>query len=207
LQEAIGEIKAALANQRVCIALCEAQVAANPASSESRDDLSVGYFRLGEMLENSHNIQDALVNYKKALAIKEALSISDPTNSDERGDVSEDQMKVSDVSLKMGDSAGVLDGYLKALAIRQELVSATPGDAEGRTQLARIYESLGAYFVSTAAKEKHATDWREARRWYQQSLDTFQELQQQNKLSSDYAKKPSQIKKTIETCDAALAKL
>lgn len=207
LQEAIGEIAAALANQRVCIALCEAQVAANPASSESRADLSVGYFRLGEMLENSHNLQGALVNYRKALTIKEAMSIADPSNADARGDVSEDQMKVSDVSLKLGERAGVLDGYLKALAIRQELVAATPGDAEGRTQLARIYESLGAYFVSADATEKRIADWRDARRWYQQSLDTFQELQQQNKLSSDYAKKPSKIKKAIETCDAALARL
>ncbi len=207
LQEAIGEMKAALANQRICIALCEAQVVANPASSESRDDLSVGYFRLGEMLENSHDLQEALVNYKKALTIKEAMSIADPSNADERGDVSEDQMKVSDVSLKVGERAGVLDGYMKALAIRQELVATTPDDAEGRTQLARIYESLGAYYISTAATEKRVADWREARRWYQQSLETFQELQQRNKLSSDYAKKPSQIKKAIETCDAVLAKL
>ena len=207
LQEAIGEIKAALANQRICIALCEAQVAANPASSESRGDLSVGYFRLGEMLENSHNMQEALVNYKKALTIKEAMSIADPSNADARGDVSEDQMKVSDVTLKLGERAGVLDGYLKALAIRQELVSATPDDAEGRTQLARIYASLGAYFTLQAEAGKRSADWRDARRWYQQSLDTFQELQQQNKLSSDYAKKPSQIKKAIETCDAVLAKL
>jgi len=73
--------------------------------------------------------------------------------------------------------------------------------------LARIYASLGAYSVSTAQAGKHIDDWRDAKRWYQQSLDAFQELQQQNKLSSDYAKKPSQIKKAIATCDAALAKL
>jgi serine/threonine protein kinase len=204
LQEAIGEIKAALANQRICIALCEAQVAANPASAESRGDLSVGYFRLGEMLEKSHSLSDALVNYKRALSIKEALSIADPSNQEERGDVSEDQMKVCDVSLKLGDRAGVLNGYLKALSIRQELVAATPNDAEGRTQLARIYAALGAYFASMSDAKEQITDWREARRWYQQSLDTFQELEHQNKLSSDYAKKPAQIKKAIERCDSVL---
>lgn len=111
------------------------------------------------------------------------------------------------MSLKLGDKADVLDGYLKALAIRQELVATTPDDAEGRAQLARIYESLGAYYISLAAAGKHIADWREARHWYEQSLETFQELQRQNKLSSDYGKKPSQIKKTIETCDAVLAKL
>jgi serine/threonine protein kinase len=207
LQEAIGEMKEAIANQGICVALCEAEVAANPGSSESRGDLGVGYFRLGEMLENSGNLQEALGSYKKALNLKEAMSSADPSNTDTRGDVSEDQMKVSDVLLKLGDKAGALTGYRRALAIREELVAATPDDAEGRTQLARIYEGLGAYFNSLAETGKHADDWREARRWYQQSLETFRELQQRNKLSSDYENKPYQIKKKVDACDAFLAKL
>ena len=89
----------------------------------------------------------------------------------------------------------------------EELVAATPDDAEGRTQLARIYEGLGAYFISLAETEKRADDWREARRWYQQSLEAFRELQQRNRLSSDYEKKPFQLKKKVDTCDAVLAKL
>lgn len=207
LQEAIGEIKAALANQRICIALCEAEVAANPVSSELRGDFGVGYFRLGEMLENSGNVQEALGSYRKALTIKEAMSNADPSNTVTRGDVSEDYLKVGDVLLKLGDKAEALASYLKALAIREELVAATPDDAEGRTQLARIYEGLGAYFNSLAETDKHADDWREARRWYQQSLETFRELQQRNKLSSDYEKKPYQVKKKVDACDAVLAKL
>lgn len=135
------------------------------------------------------------------------IELSDPENTPLAGArMSEDQMKVSDVSLKLGETSGVLDGYLKALSIRQELVAATPGDAEGRTQLARIYERLGAYSISLAEAGKRIADWRDARRNYQQSLDIFQELQQQNKLMSDYAKKPSEVRKAIETCDAALAK-
>jgi eukaryotic-like serine/threonine-protein kinase len=206
LQEAVGEMKAALDNQAICVSLCEAEVAANPASSESRSDLAVGYFRLGEMFEHSGNMQEALSNYKKASAIEEEMSSADPSNSVTRGDLSEDLMKVSDVALQLGDTTGALAGYRRALAIREELVAATPDDAEGRTQMARIYESLGGYFTSVAIKEKRVADWRDARRWYQQSLDAFSELQQQNKLSADYVKKPSEIKKAIERCDTALAK-
>jgi eukaryotic-like serine/threonine-protein kinase len=206
LQEAIREMKAALANQGQCIALCEAAVAANPGSSESRADLAVGYFRLGEMLEHGGKFQEALRSYKQAVTIEEAMSNADPSNTVARGDLSEDYMKVCDVSFKLGQTTDVLSGYLKALAIREELAAATPDDAEGRTQLARIYESLGTYYLSLAATEKRPGDWREARHWYQQSLETFEGLQQRNKLSSDYGKKPSQIKKRIETCDAVLAK-
>jgi tetratricopeptide (TPR) repeat protein len=134
------------------------------------------------------------------------MSKADPSNSVARGDMSEDCLKVSDVLLKLGDKPGALKGYLNALSIRQELVAATPDDAEGRIQLARIYEGLGGYYNSTAAAEKRIDDWREAKNYYQQSLEIFQDLQQKNKLSSDYAKRPSEIKKKIETCDAVLAK-
>src|SRR6185295_4256356 len=81
MQEAIGEMKSALVNQRLCVALCEAEVAANPLSSELRGDLGVGYFRLGEMLENSGNLQEALRSYHKALTINEAMSNADPSDT------------------------------------------------------------------------------------------------------------------------------
>src|SRR6185436_20564783 len=114
--------------------------------------------------------------------------------------------KIGNVSLKLGDREGVLKCYLKALSIRQELVAADSESADSRTELARIYESLGAYYMSLAAAEKRISHWSEARHWYQESMETFRELQQQNKLSADYDTKPNQIRKTIETCDAVLAK-
>ena len=146
LQEALGEIEAAIANQRRCVALCEAQVEANPASSQLRGDLAVGYFRLGEMLEKKRDrLPEARKSYEKAVTITEALSKADPSDAGARGDLSEDLMKLSDVSLRLGDRYSALSGYRRALAIREELVKANPESAEERTQLARVYESLGSY--------------------------------------------------------------
>ena len=205
LQEALGDIEAAIANQRRCVVLCEAQVEANPASSQLRGDLSVAHFRLGEMLEkNPDRLPEARKSYEKAVAITEALSKADPSDAGARGDLSEDVMKLSEVCLRLGDRAAALHGYRRALAIREELVKANPDSAEERTQLARIYESLGAYWLSLATSAKRQDDWREARRWYQLSLETFQELRQRNRLSADYAGKPRQIEKRISACDAAL---
>jgi tetratricopeptide (TPR) repeat protein len=207
LQEALGDVEAAIANQRRCIVLCEAQVKANPASSQLRGDLSVAHFRLGEMLEKKPDrLPEARKSYEKAVTITEALSKADPSDAGARGDLSEDIMKLSDVSSRLGDRADALNGYRRALAIREELVKANPDSAEERTQLARIYESLGTYSLSLAASRGRTDDWREARRWYQLSLETFQGLQQRNKLSADYATKPRQIEKRIRTCDAALVR-
>jgi tetratricopeptide (TPR) repeat protein len=205
LQEAVGDLEAAIANQRRCIVLCEAQVEANPASSQLHGDLAVAYFRLGEMLEKKPDrLPEARHSYEKAVTITEALSKADPSDAGARGDLSEDLMKLSDVSSRLGDRAGALNGYRRALAIREELVKANPDSAEERTQLARIYESLGAHFLSLGASGRGTDAWREARRWYQLSLGTFQELQQRNKLSADYTTKPHQLEKRIRTCDAAL---
>ena len=159
------------------------------------------------MLEKkSDRLHEARQSYEKAVTIREAMSKADPSDAVARGDLSEEYMKVSDVSLRLGDRVDALNGYHRALAIREELVRANPDSAEGRAQLARIHESLGAYFLSLAASGRRADDWREARRWYQLSLETFQGLQQRNKLSADYATKPDQLRKRIRTCDAALMK-
>jgi eukaryotic-like serine/threonine-protein kinase len=207
LQEALGDIEAAIGNQRRCVALCEAQVTANPASAQLRGDLAVAYFRLGEMLEKRRDrLTEARHSYEKSVTITEALSKADPSDAVARGDLSEDYMKISDVSLRLGDRADALNGYRRALTIREELVKTNPDSAEGRAQLARIYESLGAYFLSRATSGRRTEDWREARRWYLLSLGTFQELQQRNKLSADYATKPHQLENRIRTCDAALVK-
>jgi len=206
LQEALGDVEAAIANQRHCVALCEAQVAANPASSQLRGDLAVAFFRLGEMLEKRRDrLPEARRSYEKAVRITEALSRADPSDAGPRGDLSEDLMKLSDVALRLGDRAWALAGYRRALAIREALVKANPDSAEERTQLARIYESLGRFSASAAEPGRQQDDWREARRWYQLSLGTFRELQQRNKLSADYAAKPAQLEQRIRACDASLA--
>ena len=206
MQEAIGDLKSAITHQLKCIALVEAEVALNLASSESRADLAVAYFRFGEMLEKKGDLPGALQHYKKAVAIEESMSAADPANTDARGDLSEDCMKVSDVSLKLGDREKALEGYHKALAIREELVAKSPDNAEGRTQLALIYESLGDFFSVVVKNDKHAADWQEAKRWYQQSLDVWNDLQRKGKLTSDYAKKPNEVRQKIEKWEPGLRK-
>ena len=188
-------------------AYCEAAVAANPASSESRADLGVAYFRFGEMLDKSGDVSAALQFYRKATAIEEAMATEDPTNTIARGDLSEDYMTIADVTLKLGNGKDALEGYQKALAIREALVAANPDDADGRTQLARIYESLGNYSFLLAKKDGRTESWREAKRRYQQSLDIWVELKNKEKLDSKYADKPTEIARNIAVCDGALARI
>ena len=166
----------------------------------------MAYFRLGEMLEKrADRLPEARQSYEKSVAITQALSSEDPSNAVARGDLSEDYMKLSDVCLRLGERAPALDGYRRALAIRKELVEANPESAEELTQLARIHESLGTYFLSLAESGRRTDDWREARRWYRLSLDAFQGLVRRGKLAADYAAKPRELERKIRTCEGALA--
>ena len=138
------------------------------------------------------------------MRITKALSKADPQNAVARGDLSEDYMKLSDVCLELGEREPALDGYRKALAIREDLVKANPDSAEELTQLARLHESLGGYFLSLAMSGRRPDDWREARRWYRLSLDAFQDLARRGRLAADYATKPRELERKIATCDAAV---
>jgi len=207
MQEAVGEIQDALANQRLCVALCEAEVQSNTASSETRGDLGVAYFRLGEMLEKNGDLGGGLHSYKQAISIQEAMSNSDASNKVARGDWSEDLMKAADVAMKLGNQNEALEGYRKSLAIRQELVAANRDDAEGLAQLANISARLGAFFMSLAQNEKRASDWKEAERQYEQSLDVWLDLRNRNKLVADDVAKPDEITKKLAECKSTLSKI
>ena len=58
--------------------------------------------------------------------------------------------------------------------------------------------------ASTAAK---ITSWREARFWYQYSLDLWMQLSQKAPLARSDATKPDKVRAEIARCNDALAKL
>jgi tetratricopeptide (TPR) repeat protein len=206
LQSALGDYRNALFNQKKSVELCEAEVKANPASSEARADLGVAYFRLAEILENTGKLTEALENYKKALTIEENASNADPTNTDLLGNLAEDYMKVGDISLKLGDHESALKSYLKSLKINQDLAAASPESQENKTSLALVFDSLGAYYALLAKNNKQTENWQEAKNYYQQSLNIWQELEESDKLATEYANKTKEIKQNLEKCELALTK-
>ena len=52
------------------------------------------------------------------------------------------------------------------------------------------------------ARSNSADDWRQARDWYQKSLDIWQDLKSQGTLRSADASKPEELAKEIARCDA-----
>ncbi|HEX5864294.1 MAG TPA: tetratricopeptide repeat protein, partial [Casimicrobiaceae bacterium] len=209
LQADVGDVAGALANLRKAIALCEAEAAANPASAEIRGDIGVFHFHLGDMLEKTGRIREALQHYQAALNIEQAMSDSDPKDLGKRGNVADDWIKVSDLRLTLGDSASALEGYHKAQAIWEQVVKEDPEGADGRNELARVYEKLGRCHSRQASRpgspKQAMASWREAKSWYERSLAMWKDLQEQKKLSPDYEKNPAAVSEQLAKCAAALA--
>ena len=200
LSQITGDIPAALEHYRSAFAVFDSipgqsaehdrglPSSADPGDRTLKRDLAIARIALGDALADAGDLHEALEAQRSALALLEPL------------------VTPTDAPSRLGDRADALNWYRRALAIREELVEATPDSTEQRTQLARIYESLGTYCQSLAASGRRTDDWRDARRWYRLSLGTFQGLQRRNRLSTNYAAKPHQLEKRIKTCDAALVK-
>ncbi len=204
---AVGDVQAAVANFRKAIELCETEIAANPLRTEMRGDLVAYLYWLGESLEKTKEMMEALESYKKMMAIQQFLADEDPTNALQRGNLAVGLTKVSNMSLKYGSKTEALEGFQKALAIREELVAANPENATGRGQLAFIYKGLGDYFASLGKSGNRVEGWREAKNWYQKSLDVWTDLQQKGTLETDDAAEPVELKQKLQKCETALARL
>jgi hypothetical protein len=67
-------------------------------------------------------------------------------------------------------------------------------------------EFEGVATVARTPVTKRRESWRQAREWYQHSLEKWQEMRAQGTLSSADAGKPEEVSRELEKCDAALSK-
>jgi len=104
----------------------------------------------------------------------------------------------------------------------ERIVSITP---ENKNQL---YEKHGAYYqmailhakagggqvtnrllnekIPARPNAKQRQEWREARNWFQKSLDVYQDMKRKGMLSHDDVGDSDKVAKEITKCDAALRK-
>lgn len=106
------------------------------------------------------------------------------------------------------DANGALENYRKALTILEP----EPVRSAQTITLARGYEGLGDVQLLRANQAKGQTQQqaerlKEAKDWYQKSLDVWRALDQHGKVTEDDKTTPSEITQKIEQCEAALAKL
>jgi tetratricopeptide (TPR) repeat protein len=166
---------------------------------------------VGHALLVKNEFAASLESYRKALALREAVVAADPANVSARSYVARAHSSIGDILAETGDSAGAVESYRKALSIREAMAAGDPGSVDLRIVLADSYADLALLHSRLAKGERtpaqnRPEQLREARSWFQRSLDIFNELQSKGKLTGDDARKPENLSRELAKIEEALGK-
>jgi tetratricopeptide (TPR) repeat protein len=118
-----GNLTAALQAYRDSLAIAERLAKADPRHAGWQRDLSVSYYKVGNVLETQGKLGDALNAYRDSLAIFERLAKADPGNAGWQRDLSVSYHRVGDVLVAQGNLTEALQAYRDSLGIRARLAS------------------------------------------------------------------------------------
>jgi tetratricopeptide (TPR) repeat protein len=184
----------------------------NQDSATLRFSLGQAYESLGQTLEKNGDLAEALQTQRQAFAIFQNVSASDPTNELSQRFLGFSYAEVGRLLVKRGDVTGGLENLGNALTIFKTLPSEEQNNNFALSGLGEAYSGMAlAHAALAAAKgvsvEQQLQQWREARSWYQKSLDIWVEMRSRGALARVDADKPQEMAGGIAQCDAAIARV
>jgi non-specific serine/threonine protein kinase/serine/threonine-protein kinase len=208
----LGQFGQADEAARKAIAILEELSARNPNNATLRQYLASAYMTLGASLAARRRLNEALDSYTKAQRIYRAATKADLADTQSRGLLIFANDYMADALVNGRRPAEALHVLKENLAILDELAAKAP-EANyldyyfGNTcsTIAMAHATLASDHRLPVASRR--SEWREARRWYQKSLDVWLRMKRQGKLAGDEIGEPERIPKEIAKCDGALALL
>jgi non-specific serine/threonine protein kinase/serine/threonine-protein kinase len=184
----------------------------NPDNAPLRFSLGQTYETLGLTLEKTGDLIEALQAQRQALAIFQNVSAADPTDELTKRFLGFSYGDVGRLLIKSHDVTGGLENLQKSLAIFKSLPSADQNNDFALSGMAGTCTGMGMAHAALAMTKgatvgQQLTHWREARSWYQKSLDIWLEMRSRGALARVDADKPQDMAGEIAQCDAAIAKL
>ena len=116
----IGDNAKGLEYHHKALALCQAQLIADPANVQGRDDLGDVYLEIGNTLTRLGKFNDALNNFRKSLENYRAVSDADPTDKNARRQVYITYREIGTALLMAGNTNAAMDA---------KYANRTPGEA------------------------------------------------------------------------------
>lgn len=208
-QSNLGENQEALENYRKAQPIIETLIAKDLTNAEFRYEEVFLEQETAVALEQTGDISRAIQTYRQAIRISEELRAANPTRIIENYDSLKSGYKeVSELLEKQGDIRGAIENRRKELEIIEKYLDISPGKAKLRREQANVEAQLGnlsaALAVMTKSSSQRQEHWREARTWYQHSLEKWQEIRRAGTLNSADAGKPGEVSTELAKCAAAL---
>ncbi len=197
---------------RKALELALALSAQDPQNVQARRDVMVQYNSIGNVLVKNQTLAEAGTNYLKVIGIAEALAAADPGNGQTRSDLAEGYIEMARIKMHLALDDEALELQLKAQKLLESVTAETPTNVDFGSALASLYADLGEVHAHRAATvpppaRQASEQWRQARTWYQKSLEIWLDLQRRGALPGTNASKPVTITRQLEKCDIALSRV
>ena len=210
--ESKGDLTGALANHYQSQEVLKKIAAADPVNTLVTGSLAQARLYVGEILIKKNDPRGALKQFREALHTFQSLASADPKNVDMQRWIAISYKDIGQAQAKEGAAAAALESFRQSANVNEAILKIDDSDADTRTKLADGYFQIGATYASLAAATKtpmngRVNHWREARTWFQKSLDIYQEMQVRGVLSRAELSKPDEVAHEIKKCAERLAKL
>ena len=204
-----GEVNQSLETSTKGLQILQQLSRADPNNATLREYLAESYDDLEPALVKRGDLDEALQLSRKGLNIFTELVAADPTNWLARANVGASELNVAAVLMRKGDTAHAIPHIQRAIAIFEadqgKGTIETVSQAGAYAMLATSHSSLAKRAASRESKIEHL---REARSWYQKSLNMWQQIPNYRALDPFRIYDTSQqVAQELAKCDATLAGL
>jgi non-specific serine/threonine protein kinase/serine/threonine-protein kinase len=207
-----GNLDAAVSLQGKAHDILAPQVQADPQNARLQQFILENEYWTGYYLAEKGSPAQALPHLRAALSGYQRLTSADPQDVLAMRYLGKSYMSMGKALAAEGKASEGIQSAREAVRILEALVAADRGDtafkpsdlAYADSSLAEAYSRLAEQRgLSTTTK---VASWREARSWYQKSLNTWLLLNQKAPLAKFDGAQPDQIAAQISRCDKALSK-
>jgi non-specific serine/threonine protein kinase/serine/threonine-protein kinase len=204
-----GDAGGALGGYRRAVAIFESLLSADTSNKEALLDASFAYYKLANALAKTGDAAAARENELDALRVSRRLLAADPANQEAVSIAVDAQIEYARLLGQKGDFTGATENWRAGIETEEKFGVLTLSQ---RRTLAENYAMLGDLYAKAATVKsvtpvQRVERWREARGWFQKSLNVWRDLRGEGTLSGEAAAKSDEISKKIAGCDAALEKL
>lgn len=181
---------------------------ADPTNVQGHFDIATTYGNLSDNYLQIKRLDEAATSVREAIRIFSAGLARNPDYLQPQGNLGVTYITYAEVFRAKGEVQAALDNYRKALSILER----EPVRRAQTRDLASAYEGLGKGYAALASEgktsaQKRLAHWREARSWFQKSLEIYGVSRDAGKLTGEEAARLDLVAEEIAKCDAAIARL
>jgi tetratricopeptide (TPR) repeat protein len=206
----MGRTREALESYRNDVAIAEKQLRMDSSNEQSRGDLAYGLVRIGDMLYKLGKYSEAVANYRRSEWLRAKDVEKDTANLWKRSSLIEAKAKICKSLAAAHREEDAERPCAETLALMQA-TRLDPGNAGIRSFFADTYSDLALAQAALASRsslpvEQRRRRWRQARDYYQQSLEIWNDLENRKILAQADRAKRDVISRELARSEAALSR-